>query len=151
MNKKKLYIAAPLFSQAEKMFNGYLKKVLSSYFDVYLPQEDGLLIVDMIKKGTPFKSASRMVFAADIQALENTDILLIVLDGRTVDEGAAMELGYAFSKGKQCIGFSTDPRTLLPDGQNPMIVNCLDTIVHSFESLIEHAYQYAEVSLCVLC
>lgn len=63
--------------------------------------------------------------------------MLIILDGRTVDEGAAMELGVAFSKGKTCIGYSTDPRTLLPNGQNPMISCCLATTVHSVNELLE--------------
>jgi len=119
--KNKIYLAAPLFSEAEKTFNKQLKQKLLIDFDVYLPQEDGMLIVDLVKEGISFFHASRMIFNTDISAINDSDILLIVLDGRAVDEGAAVELGFAYSKGKRCIGYSTDPRCLLPDGQNPMI------------------------------
>lgn len=153
--KSKIYLAAPLFSEAEKTFNIKLKKKLEIYFDVYLPQEDGMLIVDLVKKGISFAHASEMVFDADINAINASDVLLIVLDGRTVDEGAAMELGFAYSKGKRCIGYSTDPRRLLPDGQNPMITGCLETIVNSTEDLCKHLFgqkgacQYANRSYIV--
>jgi len=149
MSKKKIYIAAPLFSEAEKRFNKLLKAELLPYFDVYLPQEDGMLIVDLVKIGISFKKASRIIFDADVHAINNADILLIVLDGRTVDEGAAMELGYAFSRGKRCIGFSTDPRTLLPEGQNPMIDGCLEITVHSIDILLTCLTHNTEVELCV--
>lgn len=143
--KSKLYVAGPLFSEAEKKFNKQLKNDLSVHFDVYLPQEDGLLVEDMVKNGVPFSLASQKVFYADINAINECDVLLIVLDGRTVDEGAAVELGVAFSKGKTCIGYSTDPRTLLPNGQNPMISCCLATTVHNVNELFEFYYSKKRV------
>jgi nucleoside 2-deoxyribosyltransferase len=146
--KNKIYVAAPLFSEAEKTFNKQLKQRLLLDFDVYLPQEDGMLIVDLIKKGISFADASSMVFKADVRAIISSDFLLIVLDGRTVDEGAAMELGFAYSNGKRCIGYSTDPRSLLPDGQNPMIMGCLETTVHSIEELREYIFKPQEVIIC---
>ena len=135
--KKRIYLAAPLFSDAEKMFNLYLKEKLSEHFEVYLPQEDGLLMVDLANKGVPFDKASKMIFDEDINAINKSDILLIVLDGRTIDEGAAVELGYAYSVGKQCIGFSTDPRTLLPNGHNPMVTCCMDAVFSNVQELFE--------------
>ena len=136
--RRRLYIAAPLFSQAEKTFNKRLKQALSPYFDVYLPQEDGKLIVNMLKNGISFTAASKEIFKTDIEAIQKTDVLLIVLDGRNVDEGASVELGFAFCLGKQCIGYSTDPRTLLRDGQNPMISCCLEKTVHNTKELLNH-------------
>ena len=146
--KPKLYFAAPLFSEAEKSFNKKMKQTLSFDFDVYLPQEDGMLIVDLTKKGVSFARSSKMIFDADIDAINGSDILLIVLDGRTIDEGAAMELGFAYSKGKRCIGYSTDPRCLLPQGQNPMITGCLEKIVHSVEELYEYFFEHRGVLKC---
>ena len=147
--KRKLYIAAPLFSQAEKTFNKRLKKALSPYFDVYLPQEDGKLIVNMLKNGISFSAASKEIFKNDIETIRKTDILLIVLDGRNVDEGASVELGYAFCLGKQCIGYSTDPRTLLPDGQNPMISCCLETAVQNIKELLNYMHINAPQTVSV--
>ncbi len=69
MIKSKLYVAGPLFSEAEKRFNKQLKNELSAHFDVYLPQEDGLLVEDMVKNGVPFLLASQKVFYTDINAI----------------------------------------------------------------------------------
>lgn len=146
--KRRIYLAAPLFSNAEREFNKKLKTQLSPTFDVYLPQEDGMLIVDLIKRGVSFEQASQQVFSADLAAINKCDVLLIVLDGRSVDEGAAMELGYAYSLGKVCIGLSTDPRTLLPNGQNPMISCCLDTVVSNAQEVAEYFSKKMEIKIC---
>jgi len=137
--RPRLYIAAPLFSSAELSFNECIKILLSPYFDIYLPQEDGDLLTDRVKCGDLLEHASKKIFLSDIKAIENCDILLIVLDGRSIDEGAAFELGYAFALGKECIGLQTDTRRLLPLGNNPMIANALDIILESVEELISWA------------
>lgn len=137
--RPRLYIAAPLFSRAELSFNGCIKNMLSPYFDIYLPQEDGDLLTDCVKHGDLLEQASKKIFLSDIKALENCNILLIILDGRSIDEGAAFELGYAFALGKECIGLQTDTRRLLPLGNNPMIANALEIILGSVEELISWA------------
>lgn len=134
-NQKKIYLAAPLFSEAELRFNIQVKEILDSYFEVYLPQEDGGLMVDMIKQGMSPTSAARRVFESDIKAIQQCDFLLIILDGRSVDEGAAFELGYAWAIGKICIGLQTDIRTLLPYGNNPMLSGALSFILKSIDEL----------------
>jgi nucleoside 2-deoxyribosyltransferase len=83
MNKR-LYIASPLFNPIERSFNADLKNRLSTFYDIYLPQEDGLLLVDLIAEGELPSDAAGRVFMLDSEALEWCDILLIVLDGRTV-------------------------------------------------------------------
>jgi nucleoside 2-deoxyribosyltransferase len=50
------------------------------------------------------------------------------MDGRAIDEGACFELGYAYSRGKICIGLKTDVRRLLPIGDNPMVECALRAI-----------------------
>ena len=92
MMRKKLYLAAPLFSESEKQYNRYLKDILQPYFDVYLPQEDGKLLVDLVKNGMNADEAEKIVFCNDVDAIAESDVLLILLDGRAVDEGAAFEL-----------------------------------------------------------
>ena len=147
--KRKIYLAAPLFSDAEKSYNKNLKEQLSPFFDVYLPQEDGLLVVDLMRRGISFQQASQQVFSADLNAIRKCNILLIVLDGRTIDEGAAMELGYAYSLEKECIGISTDPRSLLPDGQNPMISCCLDVVVENAQQATTYLQKEKEIKVCM--
>src|SRR5262245_47713244 len=119
--KPKLYFAAPLFSDSERQFNEDVTARLERFFDVFLPQRDGGLIMDMISEGIQPAVAARRVFDVDVGAIKSCDAVLIVLDGRAIDEGAAFELGYAFALGKECFGLQTDVRRLLSTGNNPMI------------------------------
>ncbi|UPJ97083.1 nucleoside 2-deoxyribosyltransferase [Bradyrhizobium sp. 172] len=120
-NGTRVYLAAPLFSQAERIRNKSLRDAISRFANVYLPQEDGGLILDLVRDGMPVEQAKLEIFELDIAAIKACDVLVIILDGRTVDEGASFELGYAYALGKTCVGLKTDPRMLLPIGDNPMI------------------------------
>jgi len=120
-NRPLVYLAAPLFSAAELAFNLALTKRIEASLDVYLPQRDGGKLVDLIARGVDQRVAYKSIFDRDLCALEAADALIIVLDGRAIDEGAAFELGYAYARNKECFGIQTDPRRLLPAGNNPMI------------------------------
>ncbi len=133
--RQTIYVAAPLFSESELMFNRIIKKILLQKFNVYLPQEDGELLNDTVVGGGDIKSASERIFSSDIEAIKNSDILLLVLDGRSIDEGAAFELGIAYAYKKICIGLQTDPRRLLPTGNNPMITCSISHIFTSIDDL----------------
>jgi nucleoside 2-deoxyribosyltransferase len=125
-----LYFAAPLFSEAELAYNEEVTSVLERHVDVYLPQRDGGKVVDLVAKGVEQGAAFRSIYDRDIRALKEADALFLLLDGRTIDEGAAFELGYAVALGKHCVGLQTDPRRLMPLGNNPMIqvpLNCILT------------------------
>lgn len=136
-NRPNIYVAAPLFSPKERQWNEQLRQSLSPYSDIYLPQEDGSLLVDLVSSGVPVSEAKHAVFKADIQAIERCDILLLVMDGRVIDEGACFELGYAFRCGKICVGLKTDVRSLLPIGDNPMIDCALRFIFRDIASVCD--------------
>jgi len=140
----RVYLASPLFSEAELMFNREIRDLLKEYFDVYLPQEDGGLMVDMIKDGMSLLEAQHSVFLGDIKAIRSSDYLFIILDGRSIDEGAAFELGYAHALGKKCIGYQSDPRRLLPVGNNPMVECALERILTSRTELLMWASQESQ-------
>ena len=139
MTRQRLYLAGPLFSAAERDFNERLRNALVDHFEVYLPQEDGGLLVDMVAEGVSMAEATRRVFRMDVAALDWCDCLLITLDGRCIDEGASFELGYAFAKGKRCIALQTDPRRLMLGGNNPMIDASVEATFHSFDELLDWA------------
>ena len=141
-----IYIAAPLFSEAELSFNANLKVALSEFFEVYLPQEDGQLLVKLLDQGVPLNFAKKSIFTYDMAAIEKADILLIVMDGRTPDEGAAFELGAAYTLGKKCIALQTDPRRLLPSGNNPMLDCALSQTFCSRDDLMMWARAQSESS-----
>ena len=134
--KLKVYIAAPLFSDAERTFNELVAQTLAEWVDVYLPQRDGGLMSEMIRSGIPSDVAARCVFRGDINAIHQADCLIAILDGRAIDEGVAFELGFAFSLSKRCVGIQTDSRRLASWGNNPMIVGALEYVFHSVEDLL---------------
>lgn len=138
-----VYLAAPLFSEAELSFNLKLAAVLEQCLDVYLPQRDGGKLVDLVANGVPVKDAYKSIFERDLEALAESDVLLIVLDGRSIDEGAGFELGVAFSSGKCCVGLQTDPRRLLPLGNNPMIECALKRVLLNISEVSAWAKAFA--------
>jgi len=142
-NGTRVYLAGPLFSQSERETNRRIRETVASFANVYLPQEDGGLIVDMVRNGMPVEQAKAEVFRQDIEAIQGCDVLVIVMDGRSIDEGASFELGYAFALGKTCVGLKTDPRTLLPFGDNPMIESALRHIFREESDLCEWLRQTA--------
>jgi nucleoside 2-deoxyribosyltransferase len=126
-----IYIAAPLFSDAEKSANEAMALILERYCDTFLPQRDGYLLPNLIGKGMSVADAYSYVFKKDVEAIRRSDAVVINLDGRVVDEGAAFELGVGFAYGKVCVGYRRDIRVLLPWGQNPMIAGPLRTVLES--------------------
>jgi nucleoside 2-deoxyribosyltransferase len=136
-NRPNVYLAGPLFSANERQWNVSLRNVLDGFCDVYLPQEDGALLVDLVAGGMPVNEAKNAIFERDLQAIERCDILLLVMDGRVIDEGASFELGYAYCRGKICIGLKTDVRSLLTIGDNPMIECALRGIFGDIDDVSE--------------
>lgn len=130
-----VYVAAPLFSEAERAFNRRVKQLLQPHFLVFLPQEDGALLTQLLAGGVSHQVAQARIFETDIAAVRRAQILLIVLDGRSVDEGAAFELGVAYALGKRCIGLQTDSRRTIEGNNNPMIDQPLEHVFSSLEEL----------------
>lgn len=145
--RRNIYLAGPLFSEAERSFNTKLKALLEQYVDVYLPQEDGGLLVEMIAGGIPVEIAKRDVFHGDMTAFQDCDAFIIILDGRSVDEGAAFELGCAYTLGKPCYGLKTDPRQLLQCGDNPMIHVALQAVFSDVAELVSWTRAFAHEDL----
>lgn len=142
-----VYVAGPLFSEAELAFNMALAKRVEVSLDVYLPQRDGGKVVDLIARGLDKRAAYKSIFERDIHALDAATAVIIVMDGRTIDEGAAFELGYAYAHSKQCFGLQTDPRRLLPMGNNPMIEIPLKNIFAGIEEAGDWADSFIHAHL----
>lgn len=132
-----VYLAAPLFNDVERAFNTRLTSLISPIAEVFLPQRNGLLLRDLVRNGMPHAAAQQLVFQADISAIRRADCVVAVLDGRTIDEGVAFEIGFARALDKLCIGLKTDDRSLLTSGDNPMIVAGCHEIVHTVMELVD--------------
>ncbi|QGG78442.1 nucleoside 2-deoxyribosyltransferase [Pseudomonas syringae] len=136
LKKTTIYLAAPLFNEAELAYNKSLKARLKSHFDIFLPQEDGLLLRELVANGTSAALAERMVFDADIAAMKESNLIVAVLNGAHIDEGVAFELGFSFAFGKRCVGLKSDIRQSLPTGNNPMINQSCERIFNSTDALV---------------
>ncbi|MFH1323155.1 MAG: nucleoside 2-deoxyribosyltransferase [Methanobacteriota archaeon] len=105
-----VYLAAPLFSEAELDFNRKLRdEIKNSGFNVFLPQEDSNNVKDRDDR-------QMIIFSKNEAAIEKSDIIVAVVDGADVDSGTAWEIGYAYARGKPILGLRTDFRTLGIEG-----------------------------------
>jgi nucleoside 2-deoxyribosyltransferase len=124
--KKRVYIAGPLFCQAELDFNLKVDAFLNELgFETFLPQRDGHLLANLIVDNEPKYNAIKKIFDLDVEEIRKSDILIFIMDGRVPDEGACVELGIAFSLHKECIGLKTDSRYLMDSLDNPLILGCI--------------------------
>ncbi len=133
----RIYVAGPLFSEAEKQYNEYLSKCLEDMgFETFLPQRDGYELSELLANGDSESFAMDKIFKRDISEIQKSDIVVFVMDGRVPDDGACVEIGYAYAMGKECIGLKTDPRTLMSDLDNSMILGALkDRIARNLKEL----------------
>lgn len=133
---KSVYIAAPMFSQAELQYNEMVATQIEKIgYNVFLPQRSGYKFIELLKEMSPAE-ARKKIFIKDYTAVQNTDILVIILDGRTIDEGACVELGIGYTLGKVCYGLKSDPRTMMNGQINPMISECLSGIYTHLNDLL---------------
>jgi nucleoside 2-deoxyribosyltransferase len=131
-----IYLAGPLFNEAERTFNAQLTDKLEQRgFAVYLPQRDGLEKPNA-EAGKNLLEQQKGIFTHDRDQILEADIFLMILDGRVPDEGACVELGVASTQrylgehSKLLIGYMTDWRVFFPDVKlNAMVEGALDAVV----------------------
>jgi len=100
-----VYLAAPLFSEGERVYNlSIARQLRNNFFDVYLPQEAG------DDSPTREKAEQVRIFSENLKALEKSDIIVAIIDGADADSGTAWEMGYAFAHGKPVFALRTDFR-----------------------------------------
>jgi nucleoside 2-deoxyribosyltransferase len=133
----RLYVAAPLFTEAERAFNLVLVCALEAAgHDVYLPQRD-----------TPTAEGAertRSIFRANLATLAKADAVVALCDGPQVDDGTAWEIGYAYGRNIQVFGLRTDSRIgqQADERFNLMILESLSELSSTIEQLV-HTLRYA--------
>lgn len=103
----KIYFANALFSQADINYNAQLAaqiRNLSPQIELYLPQENN----DINDKQA--YADSKMIAQADTEKLLASDLVIAILDGNTIDNGVASEIGVAYAQKIPIIGLYTDTR-----------------------------------------
>jgi nucleoside 2-deoxyribosyltransferase len=102
----RVYLAAPLFTGAERAWNATLRDLLAAHlFEVFLPQEQG----KDSEEGRDSLSVER-IYAKNRAALEAAHLVVAVCDGADADSGTAWEMGYAYARGKPVYAVRTDFR-----------------------------------------
>jgi nucleoside 2-deoxyribosyltransferase len=139
----KIYIAGPLFSEAELEYNLQLDYFLTNLgYKTFLPQRDGYKLADLLLKDIHISTAMDIIFKRDLDEIRNSDIIIFIMDGRVPDEGASLEVGYAYALGKECIGIKTDSRALMHNLDNPLISGALNNrIAKNFQELSELLFE----------
>ena len=137
---KTIYLAAPLFSDAEREFNCKLRdQITKRGFSVFLPQEDSNDTTNM-----RHEEKQSHIFQNNLEAIDNSDIVVAILDGGSdVDSGTAWELGYAFARKKTVLALKTDFRTLGSEGiVNLMIEVSVDALATEVSGLMDALEQH---------
>jgi hypothetical protein len=148
----RIYLAAPLFNQAERAFNSQLTEELEERgFTVFLPQRDGVEPSKSPYNEMTSDELCQAIFEADQDKIHEADVFLFVLDGRIPDEGACVALGIAYGqkqlpeRDKLLVGLLTDLRGAYPflgAKLNPMIYGSLDFVAVDKSELIVSLEDY---------
>ena len=134
----RIYLAAPVFSHAERLYNRKLAELLQQKLpkcQVILPQDfrvgDNFSFNDRRRFSTLFRQC--------VEALSSADVVVARLDGADVDSGVAFETGYARALGIPVVGIRTDYRQLQEKGLNLMLSQgCTDVVCRfSFDERFE--------------
>lgn len=120
----RLYLAGPLFTQAERRWQRALSALLArADHSVFLPQDDAQ--APLLRDPPDFHGA----FELCRDAIDQCDALVAVLDGPDADSGTAWECGYAYARGKPIVAVRTDFRGGEDSGLNLMLRRSAETLV----------------------
>jgi nucleoside 2-deoxyribosyltransferase len=103
----RIYLAAPLFSHAEREYNERLAATLrDAGHEVVVPQRE------CIGLDNP-----QTIFNICRARLDHSNVVVAILDGPDPDSGTSWECGYAYAKGIPILGLRTDFRFGGDDGE----------------------------------
>jgi nucleoside 2-deoxyribosyltransferase len=129
-----IYLAAPLFSLAERNFNQSLMDYLTERgLQVFSPYQecDGLVGIDIYK--------------TCLRGVSTASILVAILDGADADSGTCWECGYASAKGIPIVAVRTDFRgTGDTNGFNAMLYYSATVVVEGTDNLFARIFQAVE-------
>jgi nucleoside 2-deoxyribosyltransferase len=127
----RIYLAAPLFSEAERSYNATLaERLKEQFFEVHVPQDVG-----DDSSGRDREEHER-IFAANRSALERADLIVAVIDGADADSGTAWEMGYASALGKPVFALRTDFRKVGLNEHVNLMLEQSASVVRSIHELL---------------
>ena len=115
----KIYLAAPLFTTAEREFNARLAtRLRTAGHEVFVPQEN-----------PASEPTGKAIFLKDLAGLVWADGIVAIMDGADPDSGTAWECGYAYAMKKPVVLFRSDLRGSGDAGDipyNAMLIGAAD-------------------------
>lgn len=122
-------MAGALFTFAERRFNKELKISLENILnskkianEIFLPQE----YAHKISNEPKFFD---LMFDYCIQKIEESTVILAMLEGADADSGTCIELGYAYANHKFIVGLRTDIRPSEFKGLNLMVSKVCNELI----------------------
>jgi nucleoside 2-deoxyribosyltransferase len=98
----RLYVAGPLFTQAERAWNERLADALTSAgHEVFLPQTEVKAITSL---------DADVIFRVDVDGVRSAEAVVAILDGADPDSGTCFECGIAYALGIPIVAVRTDFR-----------------------------------------
>lgn len=98
----RLYVAGPLFTQAERAWNERLAAALADAgHDVFLPQAEVKAIASL---------DADTIFRVDVDGVRSAEAVVAILDGADPDSGTCFECGLAYALGLPIVAVRTDFR-----------------------------------------
>jgi nucleoside 2-deoxyribosyltransferase len=145
----KIYFAGPLFTPYEREFiDRCAAQLRTAGFDVFIPHEHDLALDATV--------TAERIFAKDWAALSEANAVLAILDGPTIDDGTACEIGIFYGlmrtdeSKKGIVGLVSDLRATRGSerenevlGLNLFVVGCIEaagtirTSLDSAEAVLE--------------
>ncbi len=139
----RIYFAGPLFTPYERSFiDECAAQLRAAGFDVFVPHEHELALDGTV--------TAERIFAKDWAGLSEADAVLALLDGPTIDDGTACEIGIfhvlmrSDPAKKGIVGLVTDLRALRDTeregearGLNLFVVGCIEAAGRVVTSLDE--------------
>jgi nucleoside 2-deoxyribosyltransferase/predicted secreted protein len=128
----RIYLAAPLFSEAERLYNLSIATALGKHsFNVHIPQDIGDSSAQRDQGG------NTSIFEENLCALQGSDIVVAIIDGADADSGTAWEMGYAKALGKRVIALRTDFRHVGRHEHVNLMLEQSSTVVSSRDELMQ--------------
>jgi len=131
-SRYRVYLAAPLFTQAEREYNARIAALLRThFFEVFVPQEAG------DDSHTRDHDRQEAIYSSNMNALEAADVVVGIIDGADADSGTAWEMGYATARQKPVIALRTDFRKVGANEHVNLMLEQSARVVNSTDQLLD--------------
>ncbi len=114
MRQPRLYLAAGVFSSFDRQRNSAVaQRLIECGYSVFLPQD--------VRTHAGGRPSADIIFKECVNGIDDSDLVVGLVDGPDVDSGAAWEIGYAYARGKPIVVLRSDYRSAEHGPVNIMI------------------------------